>query len=593
MKTILITGGTDGMGRGLAMHYLRRGDSVVVVGHSQGKGDRFLAEAAAMGAKKRATYIRADLSLVSENRRVIKEVRAKHDSLDSIVLAAASLRQAKETKVTGEGFEFLFALMYVSRYILSYGLTDLLEKSPSPVILNIAAPGMKGDVDWNAVEHQGNGGSGKAQFQSSRLNDLLGVAFAERQKQSGAGGESMSQTPAKPTAPNFSQLTPGADGKGISKATLDSYDMLSGSWPKSADDVVLVLDRNNSLSAGTMYQLGLITADQYKDAAKAIEDGGDAPAMDWDYGDLVGREFTLTTASDRYKDDGDGTFTYLADGDANWDALRTNGRTLKISGVIRPMEDAKGANIVTAVAYTPELTDWMIDRADDSAIVKAQESKPDTDVLTGQVFADGRTADDNLAAFGKVNTDAPSSISIYTDSFDDKEAVSDAIKAYNDGKDEDHRITYTDYVALMTSSITTIVNVISYVLIAFVAVSLVVSCIMIGIITRISVLERTKEIGILRALGASKRNVSQVFNAETIIVGLASGLLGVGVTALLTIPANMVVSNLLGAGTLSVGLPIPYAIVLVAISVLITLIGGFLPARKAAKQDPVIALRTE
>lgn len=158
----------------------------------------------------------------------------------------------------------------------------------------------------------------------------------------------------------------------------------------------------------------------------------------------------------------------------------------------------------------------------------------------------------------------------------------------------DHRITYTDYVALMTSSITSIVNIITYVLIAFVAVSLVVSCIMIGIITHISVMERTKEIGILRALGASKRNISQVFNAETIIIGLCSGLLGVGLTALLTIPANAMVAGLLGSGgTLTISLPIGYAAILVVLSVAITLIGGLLPACKAAHKDPVIALRTE
>ncbi|MBS6947897.1 MAG: FtsX-like permease family protein [Bifidobacterium scardovii] len=146
----------------------------------------------------------------------------------------------------------------------------------------------------------------------------------------------------------------------------------------------------------------------------------------------------------------------------------------------------------------------------------------------------------------------------------------------------------------MTSSITSIVNIITYVLIAFVAVSLVVSCIMIGIITHISVMERTKEIGILRALGASKRNISQVFNAETIIIGLCSGLLGVGLTALLTIPANAMVAGLLGSGgTLTISLPIGYAAILVVLSVAITLIGGLLPARKAAHKDPVIALRTE
>ena len=198
-----------------------------------------------------------------------------------------------------------------------------------------------------------------------------------------------------------------------------------------------------------------------------------------------------------------------------------------------------------------------------------------------------------MRKFGKVSYDAPSSISIYTDSFEDKEAVSDCIDRYNEGAEKKEQITYTDYVALLTSSITSIIDVISYVLIAFVAVSLIVSSIMIGIITHISVLERTKEIGILRAIGASKRNISQVFNAETVIVGLLAGILGVGVSALLTIPITSVIQNLLGASELSASLPITAALLLLLLSVAITVIAGWIPSRRAAKKDPVAALRTE
>lgn len=198
-----------------------------------------------------------------------------------------------------------------------------------------------------------------------------------------------------------------------------------------------------------------------------------------------------------------------------------------------------------------------------------------------------------MKSFGKVSYDAPASISIYADSFEDKDAISECIKNYNSGAEEKNQITYTDYVALLTGSITTIVDVISYVLIAFVAVSLIVSSIMIGIITHISVLERTKEIGILRAMGASKRNISQVFNAETIIIGLFAGILGVGVTALLTIPINSILQNLLGAATLSAALPLSAALLLVVLSMAITVIAGLIPAKKAAKKDPVTALRTE
>lgn len=203
------------------------------------------------------------------------------------------------------------------------------------------------------------------------------------------------------------------------------------------------------------------------------------------------------------------------------------------------------------------------------------------------------TYDENMQAFGYVSEDAPSGIDIYADSFEDKEKISDAIADYNKTVDEADKITYTDYVGLMMSSVTTIVNVISYVLIAFVGVSLVVSSIMIGIITFISVLERTKEIGILRAIGASKRNISQVFNAETFIVGLLAGLIGVGITYLLIIPINAIIHSVAGIDTVNASLPIGYALILVVLSMFLTLIAGLIPAKKAAKKDPVIALRSE
>lgn len=201
--------------------------------------------------------------------------------------------------------------------------------------------------------------------------------------------------------------------------------------------------------------------------------------------------------------------------------------------------------------------------------------------------------DDNMTAFGWVSLDAPSSISIYADSFEDKDLIAGCIEDYNATASSENQIHYTDYVGLLMSSVTTIVDVISYVLIAFVSVSLIVSSIMIGIITYISVLERTKEIGILRAIGASKRNVAQVFNAETFIIGLCSGLLGVGITALLLIPINSIIHSLAGITTINASLPIVAAGFLVLLSMLLTMIAGLLPSSKAAKKDPVTALRTE
>ena len=201
--------------------------------------------------------------------------------------------------------------------------------------------------------------------------------------------------------------------------------------------------------------------------------------------------------------------------------------------------------------------------------------------------------EDNLTAFGVVSLDAPSSIAIYADSFENKDNISNCIEEYNKKAEENDKITYTDYVGLLMSSVTTIVNVISYVLIAFVAVSLIVSSIMIGIITYISVLERTKEIGILRAIGASKKNISQVFNAETFIIGLCSGLIGIGLTLLILIPGNAVIHSLAGTNDVSAALPPISAVILIALSIVLTLIGGLIPAKKAAKQDPVKALRTD
>ena len=194
---------------------------------------------------------------------------------------------------------------------------------------------------------------------------------------------------------------------------------------------------------------------------------------------------------------------------------------------------------------------------------------------------------------GYIDLDDPSMISLYSKSFEKKDVIEDAIKDYNEGRDELGQIKYTDYIGLMMSSITTIINAITYVLIAFVSISLIVSSIMIGVITLISVQERTKEIGILRAIGASKRNVSNMFNAETMLIGFTSGLLGVIVSWLATFPINAIIKGLTGITNLKAVLPIPAAVILIAISVMLTLISGIIPSRSAAKKDPVVALRTE
>lgn len=244
----------------------------------------------------------------------------------------------------------------------------------------------------------------------------------------------------------------------------------------------------------------------------------------------------------------------------------------EIAGQLSEMDE-------TALA---EQFDTFLDHASDQMMLKMYDSY----IMPGSY-------DDNLAAFGIVSVDAPTSISIYADSFENKDHISECIERYNEQADENDKIVYTDFVGLLMSSVTTIVNVISYVLIAFVAVSLIVSSIMIGIITYISVLERTKEIGILRAIGASKRNISQVFNAETFIIGLFSGIIGIVTTLLILIPANAVIHVLAESNDINASLPVVHAFILIALSVILTLIGGLIPAKKAAKQDPVKALRTE
>ena len=489
------------------------------------------------------------------------------------------------------------------------------------------------------------------------------------------------------SAENFSELMVGANGSVVSQVITDSYDVLYGSWPEKYDEVILVLDENNGISAETLYQLGLITSEQYESAAEKIADGEEADEISFDYTEICDHTFYLVPACDQYIENEDGTFTNLEDSVFNEEQLLKNAVELKITGIIRPVEGAENADISTAVAYTSMLTDYVIKYTDESAIITAQESSPEINVLNGMEFEvpddsrkiedaktyisamgvsdkaslyqmmmyyssqntqtpanseqsvsagvgqagnnaesmnmdentmaaamdqwlendpdeeilisfydeyiSGSTYEENMKNFGKVSYDAPSSISIYADSFEDKDAITECIANYNETADEDNQITYTDYVALLTSSITTIINGISYVLIAFVAISLVVSCIMIGIITHIFVMERTKEIGILRALGASKRNISQVFNAETFIIGCCAGFLGIGVSLVLLIPINSIIEKISGITGLTAQLPVASSLILIMISILITLIGGLLPAKKAAKKDPVIALRSE
>ncbi len=482
-------------------------------------------------------------------------------------------------------------------------------------------------------------------------------------------GSSAALTGASSGAENFSELTEGAEGATVSQMVTDSYDVLYGRWPEEYDEVVLVLNEKNGISLNALYQLGLISGEEYDSALRLIESGREPEELCLDYPAVCQHLFYLLTASDHYIENENGTFSLLDDQSLTEEWITDKGIELKITGITRPREDAANATISTPVAYTAQLTRYIIDRGNSSPVILAQEADPQVNVLTGMQFQSpdevsmaedaraylsalgisekaafyklmmyyasgsgampmdgemdeismaaaldmwlgndpdqeillkvydeyiaGASYADNMTSFGKVSYDAPASVSIYVDSFESKDSVADCIAAYNETAGEDGHITYTDYVAMLTSSITTIIDGISYVLVAFVAISLVVSCIMIGIITHISVMERTKEIGILRALGASKRNISQVFNAETFIIGCCAGVLGIGVSVVALVPINSVIVKFSGLLDLRAQLPLNASFILILISIVITVIGGLLPARNAAKKDPVIALRTE
>ncbi len=542
----------------------------------------------------------------------------------------------------------------------------------------------------------------------------------------------------------WQEMLPGDKGSLVNPLLKKQYELVYGSWPNSYDEILLVVDERNEIDDMTLYALGLKSKadmDALADASfnkKPVE----VVQQKWRFEDICAMTFRTVLSADCYvKDAATGRYTDLRDTQTGMKYLYDNGTDLKVSGIIRPAEDATAAMLSGSIAYTSALTEYVIEHSKEAPSVGAQLADDSTDIFTGLPFRESAgdlseaekerefreyiaklnqkqqaeayvkimcipsdeqldgmvkqamtgmtrekmeetlltalsqqmnmeeralkdylssmtdedmtamftemvtrqmtaqyaagvkqqlaplgeaqlagalqmaiptytpaqfaqyhdqvlefsdsTYEDNLRALGYVNLDTPASINIYASTFENKDVIEEAIADYNDTVEELSRITYTDYVGLMMSSVTTIINAISYVLISFVAVSLVVSSIMIGVITLISVQERTKEIGILRAIGASKRNVSSMFNAETMIIGFSSGALGVLVTYLLCIPINLLLHHLTGIGNLNAYLPPAIAGALVVISVGLTLLAGIIPSRSAAKKDPVVALRTE
>lgn len=542
----------------------------------------------------------------------------------------------------------------------------------------------------------------------------------------------------------WQEMLPGDNGKLVSPLLEKQYDVIYGSWPTEYNEIVLVVDENNEIEDMALYALGLKTKEEIDKLADAAFNGTEAKqeSQRWSFEEICDMEFKVILSSDCYVyDETTGLFADLRDTQTGLKYLFDNGTALKVSGIIRPNEDAVSAMLTGSIGYTGELTKYIIECADESEAVKAQLSNPSKDIFTGLPFQENTgnlteeeksaefksyieslteeekavayvkimsipakaeldaiveqtmgdmTREDmentmlqaltqqmgmaqadiesyilampdediealfremvieqtkaqyamkvaeqlagmpamqlagaldmamqtytteqmviyhdeilefsdsnyesNLLKLGYVDIETPATINLYASSFENKDVIEEAITAYNEKVEELEEIAYTDYVGLMMSSITTIINAITYVLIAFVAISLVVSSIMIGVITLISVQERTKEIGILRAIGASKKNVSSMFNAETVMIGFASGTLGVLITYLLCIPINLILHVVTGIPSLNAILPIEVGLILIGISVLLTLFAGIIPSRSAAKKDPVVALRTE
>ena len=415
------------------------------------------------------------------------------------------------------------------------------------------------------------------------------------------------------------------------------YDVLAGHMPNSYDEVVLIVDEENQISDYTLYSLGLRDIDELKDKMNKIKNREQVEEDEnqvFSYDDLLGLEFKLLLNTDYYEKE-NGMWVDKSDDEEYLKEKIKDAEAIKITGIIKAKSDTNISSTAGIVGYTKELTEYAINKTNEAEIVKEQKENKDINVFTGMNFSasskdktidytslspeqqmylqslsseelallisayaenSDSTYESNLENLGVVDLESPTAINIYPKDFDSKEIIKQEIENYNkkcenEGKEED-KITYTDLVGTLMSSVTVIVNIISYVLIAFVAISLVVSSIMIGIITYISVLERIKEIGILRAIGASKKDISRVFRAETFIEGVFSGVLGILVTIILNIPINIIIKAITGVSNLS-SLPVGGAVILIVISMILTVIAGSIPAKMAAKKDPVEALRTE
>ena len=408
------------------------------------------------------------------------------------------------------------------------------------------------------------------------------------------------------------------------------YDVLEGRLPKDKSEIVLIVDEDNQISDLLLYSLRIKDPSELNDAKKLDE----LKSQTYQYSDFIGKTFKAVVNTNRFVKENNQWMNKIDD-ESYMKTQIENGLELTIVGVLRQKEGtSSGVNSPSGgVAYTSALIDYTSEQIQNSDIVKEQEANPTINVFTGKAFAkdpkpfnsadlteeekiqlvkltpeqqaqyiqqynenSAATYEENLAKLGVIDKSKPAAIEFYTSSFQQKQELKDFINAYNTAKkdagEDDKVLAYSDDIQTIMSSITTMVGVITTVLVGFVAISLIVSSIMIAIITYISVLERTKEIGILRAMGASKKDIRRIFTAETVIEGFISGLLGIGITVLAVFPINAIVEKIAKVKDVA-QLPLSAALILIGISIILTMLSGLIPSRIAAKKDPVESLRSE
>lgn len=412
----------------------------------------------------------------------------------------------------------------------------------------------------------------------------------------------------------------------------DEYQLVEGKWPTNYNEVVLEVDENNEITDYALYSLGLLDQDELVKNYQKILNGetdkiSKTKLKSYSVDDILNLKFRLVLNSDLYQKV-NGLWINQSENESYMKDVVSKSTEINVVGIIKPSDSTVSQPTMGGVYYTKAMEEYVTSKTENAQIVKEQKTNPNINIFTQAEFASGQkmsmsnltneqmmqlssmsqeelmnymntyneninaTYDSNLTKLGVVDYSTPTKISLYASSFDGKEKLSDLITSYNKKQTKSNVITYNDFIGTMLSSVTSVVNIISYVLIAFVSVSLIVSSIMIGIITYISVLERTKEIGILRSIGASKKDITRVFNAETFIIGLISGVLGILITLVLNVPISVVVENMTGVSHIA-KLPVNGAVFLIFIDLVLTILAGLIPSKIASKKDPVEALRSE